>query len=417
MKKKKILLLLLLSFILIVLTACGGGNGSTDVSVNDTPEPDASNETEQPDYFADITLPPNITNHTSEDETTPAPSDGQDPEGSAPENDENAGGADDENDPDNETGPNNENDPDGVSDPDEDPAGGGESPTTSNPTAAPQPTTAPTQKGSRDNTPVCLTPTSPETNVLASDTALIDISNAGNGYVCAAYYGTCGKVKLQITGPDGVTYTYNLSGGKEYFPLSAQSGVYTFGIYENIVDNQYGINLSESVNISITNSFGAFLYPNQYCMFNSGYTTVAKASELAYSANSDLDVISNVYNYVINNISYDYNKAVNVASGYVSNVDHILSVKCGICLDYAAVMTCMLRSQGIPTRLEVGYAGSAYHAWISTYVNEVGWINGMISFDGVHWSLMDPTFAATSSEADLASFIGDGSNYVVKYVY
>lgn len=399
MKKKKILLLLLLSFILIVLTACGGGNGSTDVSVNDTPEPDASDETEQPDYFADITLPPNITNHTEEDETTPTPSDEQDPDSDTPDDGDNADGAGDE------------------TDPDEDPADDEDNSQETEQAVTPQPTTAPTQKGSRDNTPVCLTPTSPETNVLASDTALIDISNAGSGYVCAAYYGTCGKVKLQITGPDGVTYTYNLSGGKEYFPLSAQSGVYTFGIYENIVDNQYGINLSESVNISITNSFGAFLYPNQYCMFNSGYTTVAKASELAYSANSDLDVISNVYNYVINNISYDYNKAVNVASGYVSNVDHILSVKCGICLDYAAVMTCMLRSQGIPTRLEVGYAGSAYHAWISTYVNEVGWINGMISFDGVHWSLMDPTFAATSSEAELASFIGDGSNYVVKYVY
>ena len=77
----------------------------------------------------------------------------------------------------------------------------------------------------------------------------------------------------------------------------------------------------------------------------------------------------------------------------------------------------MLRSQNIPTRLEVGYAGSAYHAWISTYITDVGWVNGIIQFDGVSWSLMDPTFAANSSEEELRSFIGDGSNYTLKYRY
>jgi hypothetical protein len=89
----------------------------------------------------------------------------------------------------------------------------------------------------------------------------------------------------------------------------------------------------------------------------------------------------------------------------------------GICLDYAAVMASMLRSQNIPTRLEVGYAGTAYHAWISTYIAEVGWVNGIISFDGKSWSLMDPTFAANSSQQTLKNFIGDGSNYSTKYIY
>ena len=89
----------------------------------------------------------------------------------------------------------------------------------------------------------------------------------------------------------------------------------------------------------------------------------------------------------------------------------------GICLDYSAVMASMLRSQGIPTRLEVGYAGTAYHAWISTYITDIGWVNGIIEFDGTNWSLMDPTFAANSSESALKSFIGNGSNYKTKYVY
>ena len=78
----------------------------------------------------------------------------------------------------------------------------------------------------------------------------------------------------------------------------------------------------------------------------------------------------------------------------------------------------MLRSQSIPTRLQIGYAGSAYHAWISTYIEDIGWIDGMIRFDGQSWSLMDPTFAANqSSPESLKKFIGDGSNYQTLYTY
>ena len=135
------------------------------------------------------------------------------------------------------------------------------------------------------------------------------------------------------------------------------------------------------------------------------------------NAHDDLEAIISVYSYVVSNITYDFDKAENVQSGYVPNVDEIVEAKTGICLDYAAVMASMLRSQKIPTRLEVGYAGDAYHAWISTYVEDKGWVNGMIQFDGQNWSIMDPTFAANVGEKDLKNFIGDGDNYVTKYVY
>ncbi len=273
------------------------------------------------------------------------------------------------------------------------------------------------EKGSRDNAVRCLTPSAPGTVVYSSDTALLDLSNAAEGYICASYTGSCPKVKLQITGPDAVTYTYDMRGGKEFFPISAGSGSYTIGVYENVTSNQYSVNMTQTVDITVTNEFGPFLYPNQYCMFDASSATVQKAADLAYAANNDLDAVTNIYNYVIKTISYDHAKAENIQSGYVCNVDETLASGTGICLDYAAVMTCMLRSQGIPARLEVGYAGSAYHAWISAYVDEKGWINGIIEFDGESWSLMDPTFSANTDKEELKSFIGDGSNYILKYVY
>lgn len=272
--------------------------------------------------------------------------------------------------------------------------------------------------GIRDNTPVCLVPTASGVNVYSNTLATIDASNTSEGYVMVNYKGSNPKVKLQITGSNGVTYTYNLhTGNYETFPLSSGSGYYKVAVYENVTGNQYSTALSQNINANITNTFGPNLYPNQYVNFNAGSKVVSQAMTLAADCSNDLEVVTQIYNFVTSNITYDHNKAATVQSGYTSNVDEILTSGTGICLDYAAVMASMLRSQNIPTRLEVGYAGTAYHAWISTYITDVGWINGIIQFDGVNWSLMDPTFAANTSAQSLKSFIGNGTNYKTKYIY
>ncbi len=278
------------------------------------------------------------------------------------------------------------------------------------------PTAKLTSAGTRDNTPVCYVPTASGVTVYSNALAEIDASNTSEGYIMVKYKGTNQKVKLQMTGSSGVTYTYTLNGGYETFPLSAGSGSYKVGIYENVSGNQYAVALSETISASITNPNGPYLYPNQYVNFNAGSQVVAKAKQLAEGCSTDLDVVTKVYNYATT-ITYDYNKANSVQSGYVPNPDTIMANGTGICLDYACVMASMLRSQGIPTRLEVGYAGSAYHAWISTYITDIGWVNGVIEFDGTNWSLMDPTFAASASDTTLKNFIGDGTNYKTKYIY
>lgn len=101
-----------------------------------------------------------------------------------------------------------------------------------------------------------------------------------------------------------------------------------------------------------------------------------------------------VYDFVIQNITYDKQLAATVQSGYLPVLDSVLEKKTGICFDYAALMTGMLRSQGVPCKLVVGYAGTAYHAWISVWSEKDGWIDGVVYFDGTSWQRMDPTFAA-----------------------
>lgn len=272
-------------------------------------------------------------------------------------------------------------------------------------------------QGKRDNTPNCLVPSADGITVEGNELAAIDLSHIDCGYFMAQYLGTNNKVKMQVTGPNGITYTYNLGSTFEVFPFAAGSGSYDIGIHENISGTQYATIFNTSIDVTITDEFSPYLYPNQYVNFNKDSQVVALAQDLAYPADDDLTVVTNVYNYLISNITYDYDKASSVETGYIPVVDELLTKQKGICFDFASAMAAMLRSQRIPTRLEIGYAGEAYHAWISTYLDEKGWVNGIIEFDGQSWKLMDPTFAASSTEDDLKDFIGDGTNYVTKYIY
>ncbi len=271
----------------------------------------------------------------------------------------------------------------------------------------------------RDSTPNVLIPAADGTDTYGTDAITIDASHTDQGYLMVRYTGDNPKVKLQIATPDDNTYTYLLSQEQKYetFPLSGGSGSYSLSVLENVEGDMYSVAFRQDIQVSIVDEFLPFLYPNQYVNFTPKSQTVAKGEELAKEAHSDLEALTSIYHYVTSNITYDTEKATSVVYGYLPDIDETLNSKTGICFDYAAITAAMLRSQRIPTRLEVGYAGEAYHAWISVYLEESGWIDNIIEFHGSSWSLMDPTFAAGTDSSSLKQFIGDGTNYIVKYYY
>ncbi len=279
-------------------------------------------------------------------------------------------------------------------------------------------TSQPPPEPFRVSTPVVLMPSAPGTAVCANALVTVDVSNAADGYVMAIYTGASSKVKFQITGPNGTTYTYNLNTFYEAFPLTAGSGTYNIGVYENVYDNNYSPILYDSFTANLSSGTEPFLRPSQYVNYNTSTNTIAVGEDLAKECYTDLEVVTNVYNWVIENLVYDHYKASTVQSGYLPNVDAIVDSGTGICFDYAAIMATMLRTQNIPTKLQVGYSGGIYHAWVSVYVEGTGWINNIIYFDGNEWKLMDPTFADNADQAQwITDYIADTANYQIKYEY
>ena len=194
--------------------------------------------------------------------------------------------------------------------------------------------------------------------------------------------------------------------------------MYALEVYENIADDQYSALLNDTFEVSLESEFLPFLYPNQYVNFDENSKAVRLAGELAEDAADDLDVVAKVFNYVTENITYDYDKAENVEYGYLPDIDETLETKTGICFDYAALMCAMLRCRGIPAKLDIGYTNDGmYHAWISVYLDEVGWVDNIIEFDGDTWQFMDPTMtAASGTEAEKKQVSKDTQNYMVNYV-
>ncbi len=252
-----------------------------------------------------------------------------------------------------------------------------------------------------------------------SNKAVIDYTDIADGYVQAQFTAKTDKrLKAQVKGPT-TTYTYNMTAGKlETFPLSDGNGSYQVTVYENTTGNKYAVSTSVTFNVVLNDEFAPFLHSNQYVDYSVAPNTIAKAKELTLNLTDPLEKVEKVYDYVVKNMTYDKQKAATVQSGYLPVLDNVLEEKKGICFDYASLMTGMLRSQEVPCKLVVGYAGTAYHAWINVWTEQTGWVDGVIYFDGNAWHRMDPTFASSGNQSDsIMKYIGDGNNYTAKYLY
>lgn len=251
----------------------------------------------------------------------------------------------------------------------------------------------------------------------------IEISTANDGYFSAKYTGGgTNKIKLIVEKSDG-KYTYDLNNRGEYeiYPLQLGSGSYKIRILRNTVGTKYAVVQSLYLDVALSSQYAPFLHSSQYVNYNESSFVVQTAAQLTKDISDNLKKVDVIYDYVVNAMSYDTQKASSVTNGYLPKLDLVIEAKKGICFDYAAVMAAMLRSQNIPTKLVTGYVApsNAYHAWNEVYIENIGWIKtGSLYFDGKKWTTMDPTFtSAAKSSRKISEFIGDSSNYSKKYEY
>ena len=232
-------------------------------------------------------------------------------------------------------------------------------------------------------------PSNGGTTTLKNNGCEIDTSKAAAGTIRVRQNGNPTKVKVLVYfNGSSKYYQYTIPTNNTWtsIPLQSGSGTYKVRFMKQVSGNSYSQMYSVTFQVGMQNANSAYLNPSQYVVYNSGSACVAKAKSLVSGAGSDAQKVSKIYSYIVNNISYDYDKMKNLPSGYLPNPDSTLASRKGICFDYAALMAAMLRSQGVPCKLVIGNADGQYHAWNMVYVNG-------------SWQLYDPTFGAAGQRA------------------
>ena len=244
----------------------------------------------------------------------------------------------------------------------------------------------------------------------------IDTSHVNDGYVGASAISDA-RLKFQVAKGE-MTYNYDLpsDGTPIVVPVNMGNGGYSFRVMQNTSGNNYVELFSVVANVNLSDDLAPFLVPNLFVGYNESSAVVAKARELAAGAANQGEVVRNIYEWVVDNIDYDYDKANQLASvtGYVPDPDSTLSTGTGICFDYASLGAAMLRSLGIPCQVITGYVSpnDVYHAWNMVYIDGE-WVSVEISIKPNNWTRVDLTFAASGA----ASTIGDGTSYTDRYTY
>lgn len=243
-----------------------------------------------------------------------------------------------------------------------------------------------------------LWPSQPGQLVFESGGFEIDYSNAEFGYISILAPSSDDELKAQITLGEN-TYTYTLVSNQYIIvPLQMGDGIYGVKLLRNKGGNTYVVSASTKIDVRLVDETTAYLYPNQIVDYNKETKAVMKSFELTLEADSEIERVYEVYQYVIKNIEYDYDKAKVAQTKFILPIiDETYLIEKGICFDYASLMTAMLRVQHIPTRVVTGYVEQGYHAWVDVYIKDTGWINPSIYFETNKWKRIDPTFDSIGS--------------------
>ena len=217
------------------------------------------------------------------------------------------------------------------------------------------------------------------------------------------------KIMVAYEGENPEFYDYDQFAEFEAYGIKAGEGTYQIGVYQNTTGNSYRSLGVKTIVVDEADPFAPYLSSLQNVRWEESDKATTLADSLTEGIEKDWEKVQAVHQYIIENITYDYDKAKTVSAGYLPDNAASLENKNGICYDYSSLMASMLRSLDIPTKLVMGYSNSknVYHAW-----NEV--------YDAEHeeWVLIDSTFDASLYQHGFAvEMVRDSTEYQVEKVY
>lgn len=241
----------------------------------------------------------------------------------------------------------------------------------------------------------------------------VSTKDANKGVFHARYVGITGSAKVEVRYENRRAQIYHISPGKEYtaIPLSHGSGKYRIRMLESVMEKRdyYRVIYDSTIEVNLENSLDPFRQSGYYIDSSTNSYTAKLAREIVKGCSTEGDKVEAIYDYIVHNVSYDNNLASNPPANYKPLNERTLSNGKGICIDYAALMTSMCRSQGIPAKMVSGNVDNGeFHAWVEVYISDGSSIPSAVGGQANGWTLIDPTYGSNATYRDV------GSNYNIK---
>lgn len=157
-------------------------------------------------------------------------------------------------------------------------------------------------------------------------------------------------------------------------PLQFGDGKYTIKLCQHKIAVSYTQIGIINLNIKLSSPVAPYLHTNQYVKYTPDSLYVKDAETLCAECTTDLEKVNKIYSHIVETYTYNSARAILLARSTtaIPNAEWVYTHGSGICGDIAALMTAMLRSQGIPTSLVIGLYGSTNHAWVRVYLDNSG---------------------------------------------
>lgn len=239
-----------------------------------------------------------------------------------------------------------------------------------------------------------------------------DTANTAKGLLYITYDGALTKdIKLTVTMKGSQNnYTYTVRTNKKFsVPLQLGNGEYTARILEHVSGKAYRVLDQHQFSAEIQSPNDMFLAASPIVDYADEMTAIKEYDKIL--AGDGPQRTTTLYERVVNDYTYDDTKAQAISSGkvtgYVPVIDEVYQAKKGICFDYSAMMAGVLRDQGIPVKLVMGYSTEidGYHAW-----NEI--------LIGDRWVVVDTTYdSAYANAGQKYSMAKESKDFQVVKVY
>ena len=199
---------------------------------------------------------------------------------------------------------------------------------------------------------------------------VVDAGNAAQGYILARGKG---KQKAAQAARDAGTIQADLrfehGGGIRGLSAAARRRQLTVELFENVSGKKYAAEGKVTVRVKLDDPYAPFLGPNQYVHYTQGTEAVKTSMRLRGHDGRSGDLWETIRGYIKANYMYDYVKAAAKLRAAPCRISTAAMKENGNLSGSGGAGGLLLRVQGVPTRLMVGYAGKMYHAWNSVVID------------------------------------------------